>query len=87
VPKKSFSHPINKYIYLYFTEDSQPYFFMIVGSFLVIKITKKFCEELITYFPLVQHRPQRKRHTQQFFYCIVCISWRGNVVTEPLPSN
>jgi hypothetical protein len=24
---------------------------------------------------------------QQFFYCCVCIRYRGNVSTEPLPSN
>jgi hypothetical protein len=41
---------------------------------------KKFCEELIAYFPLIQHG-------QQFFYCCVCIRCRGNDFTEPFPSN
>jgi hypothetical protein len=27
------------------------------------------------------------RRVQQFFYCSVCIRYRGNVSTEPLPSN
>jgi hypothetical protein len=40
-----------------------------------------------SYFPLIRHRPHRKRCVQQFFYCWVCISCRANVFTEPLPSN
>jgi hypothetical protein len=30
-------------------------------------LNKKFWEELITYFPLIRHGPQRKRRLQQFF--------------------
>jgi hypothetical protein len=36
---------------------------------------------------LIRHGPQRKRRVQQFFYCCVCIRYRGNVSNEPLPSN
>jgi hypothetical protein len=36
---------------------------------------------------MIRHGPRRKRRVQQFFYCCVCISCRGNVFTEPLPSN
>jgi hypothetical protein len=36
---------------------------------------------------LIQHGPHWKRGVQQFFYCWVCIRYRGNVSTEPLPSN
>jgi hypothetical protein len=35
----------------------------------------------------VRHGPHWKRHVQQFFYCCACIRHRGNVSTEPLPSN
>jgi hypothetical protein len=36
---------------------------------------------------LIRHRPHWKRRFQQFFYCCVCIRYRGNISTEPLPSN
>jgi hypothetical protein len=36
---------------------------------------------------LIRHGPHWKRRVQQFFYCCVCIRYRGNVSTEPLPSN
>jgi hypothetical protein len=36
---------------------------------------------------LVRHGPHVKRRVQQFFYCCVYIRGRGNVFTEPLPSN
>jgi hypothetical protein len=36
---------------------------------------------------LIWHRPHRKWRVQQFFYCCVCIRCRGNIFTEPLPSN
>jgi hypothetical protein len=36
---------------------------------------------------LIRHGPHSKRHVQQFFNCCVCIRYRGNVSTEPLPSN
>jgi hypothetical protein len=48
---------------------------------------KKFWKELITYFPLIRHEPHTKRCTKQFFYCCICIRCRGNVFSEPLPSN
>jgi hypothetical protein len=36
---------------------------------------------------LIRHGPHLKRRVLQFFYCCVCIRYRGNVSTEPLPSN
>jgi hypothetical protein len=36
---------------------------------------------------LMWHGPHLKWRVQQFFYCCVCICYRGNVSTEPLPSN
>jgi hypothetical protein len=36
---------------------------------------------------LIRHGQHWKRRIQQFFYCFVCIRYRGNVSTEPLPSN
>jgi hypothetical protein len=36
---------------------------------------------------LTRHGPHWKRRVQQFFYCCVCIRYRGKVSTEPLPSN
>jgi hypothetical protein len=36
---------------------------------------------------LIRQGPHWKRRVQQFFYCCVCISYRGKVSTEPLPSN
>jgi hypothetical protein len=36
---------------------------------------------------LIRHGPHWKLRVQQFFYCGVCIHYRGNVSTEPLPSN
>jgi hypothetical protein len=36
---------------------------------------------------LILHGPHWKRRVQQFFYCCVCIYYRGNVSTELLPSN
>jgi hypothetical protein len=35
---------------------------------------------------LIRRGPHWKRRVQQF-YCCVCIHYRGNVSTEPLPSN
>jgi hypothetical protein len=35
---------------------------------------------------LIRHGPYWRR-VQQFFYCCVCIRYRGNVPIEPLPSN
>jgi hypothetical protein len=35
----------------------------------------------------IQHGPHWKRRAQQFFDCCVCIRYRGNVSTEPLPTN
>jgi hypothetical protein len=35
---------------------------------------------------LIRHGPHWKR-AQKFFYCCVCIRYRGNVSNEPLPSN
>jgi hypothetical protein len=36
---------------------------------------------------LIRHWPHRKRCVQKFFYCCLCIRYRGNISTEPLPSN
>jgi hypothetical protein len=38
-------------------------------------------------FSLIRHGQHWKRCVQQFFYCGVCIHYRANVSTEPLPSN
>jgi hypothetical protein len=53
----------------------------------VCKFNKKSWEQLIPYFPLVRHRPYRKRRVQQFFYCCECFLCRGKVFTDPLHSN
>jgi hypothetical protein len=47
----------------------------------------RILEELLDYFLLIRHGSHTKRRVQQFFYCCVCILYRGNVFTEPLPSN
>jgi hypothetical protein len=39
----------------------------------VIK-NKKFWEELVTYFPWVQHTPHKTWCVQQFLYCCMCIT-------------
>jgi hypothetical protein len=36
---------------------------------------------------LIRYGPRRKRDVQQFLYCCVCIRYRDNDFTEPLPSN
>jgi hypothetical protein len=36
---------------------------------------------------LMRRGPHRKHCVQQFFYCCVCIRYRGNVFTEPLLRN
>jgi hypothetical protein len=36
---------------------------------------------------LIRHGPHWKLSVQQFFYCCVCIRYRGNDSTKPLPSN
>jgi hypothetical protein len=38
-------------------------------------------------FSLIRHRPHWKRRVQQFCYYCMRIRYRGNVSTEPLPSN
>jgi hypothetical protein len=35
----------------------------------------------------IPHWPHTKLCVQQFFYCCLCILYRGNVFTQPLPSN
>jgi hypothetical protein len=47
---------------------------------------KKFREELIAYF-LYDTDCTENDAVLQFSYCSVCIRGRGNVFTEPLPSN
>jgi hypothetical protein len=39
-----------------------------------------------TLSPLIRHGPHRKRRVHSF-YCCMCIRCRGNIFTEPLPSN
>jgi hypothetical protein len=41
----------------------------------------KLRKVIIAYFPLIRHRPHRKRSFQQFFYCCVRTCCRGNVFT------
>jgi hypothetical protein len=36
---------------------------------------------------LIRHGSHWKWRFQWFFYCCVCIRYRGNVSSEPLPSN
>jgi hypothetical protein len=50
-------------------------------------MVKKFCGKLIVYIPLIKHEPHGKRCVQQLFSFCMCIRCRGNVFTEPLPSN
>jgi hypothetical protein len=57
------------------------------GKLHITLYKKKFWEELIVYFPSIRHGPHRKRRVKQFFYCCMCICCRGNIFTEPLPSN
>jgi hypothetical protein len=53
----------------------------------VLTLNKKFWEELISYFPMIRRGPHIKWRVQRFFYSCLCIHCRGNVFTEPLPSN
>jgi hypothetical protein len=55
--------------------------------FLALRSNKKFCEELIAYFPLVLNAQHKKRRFQKFYCCCVYIHCRGNVFTEPLSNN
>jgi hypothetical protein len=48
---------------------------------------KKFWEELIAYFPLYDTGHIENDTFSILFYCCACIRYRGNVSTEPLPSN
>jgi hypothetical protein len=52
-----------------------------------IILDKKFWENLVAYFSFIGHALHRKRRVQQFFDCYVCIRYRGNVFTKPLPIN
>jgi hypothetical protein len=49
-------------------------------------LNKKFWEELIAYFPWYDMGHIEKRRVQQFC-CCMCICYRSNVSSEPLPSN
>jgi hypothetical protein len=57
-----------------------------VTVYLWVTKNKKFWEEIIAYYDLIRHGPHKKRRVQQFC-CCVCIRCRGNVFTDPLPSN
>jgi hypothetical protein len=48
---------------------------------------KKCWEELFAYFPRYDTGHIENERVQQFFYCCVCIRYRVNVSTEPLPSK
>jgi hypothetical protein len=52
-----------------------------------LKLKKKVLRRTNRLLSLIRHGPHWKRRVQQFFYCCVCIRYRGNVSTEPLPSN
>jgi hypothetical protein len=52
-------------------------------------LTRKFCEELIACFPLIQHRPHKKEHFQQFFVAVgmtslsCCLAMIGRCTDRP----
>jgi hypothetical protein len=60
---------------------------------LTLKSTRSSGKNYSSTFPslhieyLIQQGPHGKHHFQYFFYCFVCTCCRGNVFTEPLPSN
>jgi hypothetical protein len=68
----------------------------ITGGFLLKQVSSRWTD-LITkqevlgrtnrLFSLIRHGPHGKRRVQQFFYCCVCIRYRGKFSTESLPSN
>lgn len=43
---------------------------------------RKFYEELLAYFPLIQ-----QGHAQQLFYWCLCIHCNRNMITKPLPTS
>jgi hypothetical protein len=51
------------------------------------KFKQEFLGRTNRLLSLIRHRTHWKRHVQNFFYCCVCIRYRGNVSTEPLPIN
>jgi hypothetical protein len=48
---------------------------------------KEVIGRTICLLSLIRHGPHWKRRVQQFFYCRICIRYRANVSTQPLPSN
>jgi hypothetical protein len=52
-----------------------------------IYVNKKFWGDPIAYVSFIRHGLYRKRRAQQLFYCCVCASCRGNVITVPFPSK
>jgi hypothetical protein len=53
----------------------------------IYKIKQEVLERTNRLLSLIRHGPHWKRRVQQFLYCCVCIRYRGNLSTEPLPSN
>jgi hypothetical protein len=49
----------------------------------LIKLNRRFWEELMIYFPLLKHGQHRKGHVQQYCYC-KCIRCCYNTFTKPL---
>jgi hypothetical protein len=47
-------------------------------------LNKEISEELIAYFPLIRHGPNRARRLQQSYSC-ECIRCRSNDFTEQFP--
>jgi hypothetical protein len=56
----------------------------------ILYVTFEYLQEVLgrtnRLLSLLRHGPHWKRRVQQF-YCCGCICYRGNVSTEPLPSN
>jgi hypothetical protein len=69
------------------SESRDKYFLQYFSYHIHEKSNKKFWEELIVYFPLIWHGLCRKRCIQQFFYCLVYIRCRSDVLIEPLRRN
>jgi hypothetical protein len=51
------------------------------------KIKQEFLGRTNRLLSLRRHGPHWNRRVQQFFYCSVCIRYRGSVSTELLPSS
>jgi hypothetical protein len=63
---------------------SNLYIFSLPSPFWKIQEVLERANRLLSF---IRHGPHWKLGVQQFFYCCVCIRYRGNDSTEPLPSN